>query len=381
MLSLHTNPAALAAQNALVVNGARTEIASTRLGTGLRVNSAMDDAAGLQIATRLRVQTSGMSAAKGNMQKSQSILQTADGALDEATTILIRMKDLATQAADGASTDRDRQAMQDEFSALTNQVSTITTATTFGGERLLMGDTVAERAAVATTTANAVAAAASTAAAAGAAAAQLGAAQAADAAGSTPATRVALGAAQANLTVATAQNTVAQAAASAAQDYADKVAQVKDVVGLFSTSVQFQIGAASSEAMTVSLTPLLDAMHTALHAASSTYDTFGIQHNGNGTDLLLASGANAAIDNVRKAIDAVATVRSALGANVNRLDHALANEANMALNTQLATGRLVDTDYAQESADFISSQMMTRTSGTMLHQASSMISMLMALLR
>jgi len=74
-------------------------------------------------------------------------------------------------------------------------------------------------------------------------------------------------------------------------------------------------------------------------------------------------------------------VRSALGANANRLDHAQANAANMSLNTQLATGRLVDTDYAQESADVISSQMMMRTSGTMLHQAGSMSSMLMALLR
>ena len=381
MLSLHTNPAALAAQNALVVNGTRNALAMTRLSTGLRINTAMDDAAGLQIATRLRAQSSGLGAAKGDMQKSQSILQTADGALDEATAILIRMKDLATQAADGASTDRDRQAMQDEFSALSNQVSTITTATTFGGERLLMGDTVAERAAVAAATANALAVAGSAAAALGAAAGQLGAAQAADAAGSTAATRAALGAAQSNLLAATAQNTVAQAAATAAQDYANKVAQVKDVVGLFSTSVQFQIGAAGSDAMTVALTPLLDAMHAALHTASSTYDTFGIQHNGSGTDLLLASGASAAIDNLRSAIDAVAAVRSALGANANRLDHAQANAANMALNTQRATGRLVDTDYAQESADFISSQMMMRTSGSMLHQAGSMSSMLMALLR
>lgn len=381
MLSLHTNLASLAAQNAMAVQGARTSYAMTRLGTGLRVNSAMDDAASLQIATRLRAQTAGMGAARGNMQKSQSIFQTADGALSEASAILIRMKDLAIQAADAASSDSDRVALQAEYGALTAQVSTITTATTFGGARLLMGDTVTERANVAAATASAVATAGSTAGAAAAAAAQLAAARAADAGGSTAATRAAVSAAAGALAAAAAQNAVAQAAASAAQAYAAKVAQVKDVVGLFSTDVQFQIGAGSRETMTVSLTPLLDAMHAALHAASSTYDLFGIQSSDNGSDLLLASSANAAIDKLSQAIDALASVRSALGANASRLEHAQANQSNMARNTQLATGRLVDADYAQESADLISGQMLLRSSNAMLHQSGSMASMLMALLR
>jgi hypothetical protein len=70
----------------------------TRLSTGYRINSAMDDAAGLQIATRLKAQTSGMAVAMRNTQNSTSMLQTAEGALDEVSNMLVRMKDLATQA-------------------------------------------------------------------------------------------------------------------------------------------------------------------------------------------------------------------------------------------------------------------------------------------
>ncbi|WP_443094248.1 flagellin N-terminal helical domain-containing protein, partial [Pseudoduganella umbonata] len=108
MLSLHTNNAALSAQNSLGRTQSTLSTSMTRLSTGFRINSASDDAAGLQIATRLKTQTSGMNVAMRNTQNSISMLQTAEGALSETTTILTRMKDLATQAADGSSTDKDQ---------------------------------------------------------------------------------------------------------------------------------------------------------------------------------------------------------------------------------------------------------------------------------
>ena len=112
MLSLHTNNAALSAQNSLTRTQSSLSTSMTRLSTGYRINSAMDDAAGLQIATRLKAQTSGMAVAMRNTQNSISMLQTAEGALDEVGNILVRMKDLATQAADGSSS-----AVDDEPSA------------------------------------------------------------------------------------------------------------------------------------------------------------------------------------------------------------------------------------------------------------------------
>src|SRR6218665_292226 len=96
MLSLNTNAAALSAQSSVGSTQSSLSTSQTRLSTGFRVNSAMDDAAGLQIATRLKAQTSGMAMAMRNTQNSISMLQTAEGALDEVTTMLTRMKSLAT---------------------------------------------------------------------------------------------------------------------------------------------------------------------------------------------------------------------------------------------------------------------------------------------
>ena len=97
MLSLHTNAATLSAQNSLGRTQSSLSTSMTRLSTGYRINSAMDDAAGLQIATRLKAQTSGMAVAMRNTQNSISMLQTAEGALNEVTNILTLMKDLATR--------------------------------------------------------------------------------------------------------------------------------------------------------------------------------------------------------------------------------------------------------------------------------------------
>jgi hypothetical protein len=84
----------------------------------------MDDAAGLQIATRLKAQTSGMAVAMRNTQNSTSMLQTAEGALDEVGNMLVRMKDLATQAADASSSTDDKTAMQSEYDSLGNELRT-----------------------------------------------------------------------------------------------------------------------------------------------------------------------------------------------------------------------------------------------------------------
>ena len=115
MLSLHTNNASLSAQNSIAKTQSQLSTSMTRLSTGYRINSAMDDAAGLQIATRLKAQTSGMTVAMSNTQNSTSMLQTAEGAFGEVTNMLIRMKDLATQAADASSNVDDKKAMQAEF--------------------------------------------------------------------------------------------------------------------------------------------------------------------------------------------------------------------------------------------------------------------------
>jgi flagellin len=381
MLSLHTNTAALAAQISFGRNEGRTAHAMTRLGTGLRINSAMDDAAGLQIATRLSAQTHGMAAAMNNIQKSLSLLQTGEGALEESTNILIRMKDLAIQAADGSATRTDRTALQAEFAALSQELSHISIDTSFGGAKLLLGDTTIEKAAVASAATTAATAAANAAAALAAANANNAAAIAADLAGSTPATQAARAAAAGALVNATETASVAGQAAADAQQYATAVAAVTGVDGLFAQPVSFQIGAASSEVMIAAFGTQLTDMQAALHGASSTYDTFGIQRQGVGTDLIAGTAASATIDRVQAAIDAVAGMRATLGATANRLNHINSNLSNVITNTTVARGRIMDTDYAQESAGMISGQMLMQAGSTVLRQSGSIAAMLMSLLR
>ncbi|ROQ25884.1 lateral flagellin LafA [Gallaecimonas pentaromativorans] len=139
-LSIQTNFASLVAQNSLTKNNNMLSTAMQRLGTGLRVNSAADDAAGLQIANRLTAQTRGMAVAQRNSQDAISMLQTADSSLDEASSIVFRMKDLATQAANGTNGTSDVAAMSSEYGELSSELTRIMTKTTYGsGQTLLAG--------------------------------------------------------------------------------------------------------------------------------------------------------------------------------------------------------------------------------------------------
>ncbi|MCG6266337.1 lateral flagellin LafA [Vibrio furnissii] len=139
-ISLHTNYANLVTQNNLnSVNKALTT-SMERLSTGLRINSAADDAAGLQIANRLEAQSRGMSVGMRNSQDAISMMQTAEGSMDEMTNMAYRMKDLATQAANGTNSAEDIAAMQSEFDALAGQLSKMQTSTNFGGQQLLGED-------------------------------------------------------------------------------------------------------------------------------------------------------------------------------------------------------------------------------------------------
>jgi flagellin len=285
MLSLHTNAAALSAQNSITRNQSSLSTSMTRLSTGYRINSAMDDAAGLQIATRLKAQTSGMAVAMRNTQNSTSMLQTAEGALDEVNNMLTRMKDLATQAADASSSGADQTAMQGEYDALGKELANVMGNTSFGGSKLLLGGTVGTGA------------------------------------------------------------------------------------------MTFQIGASSSETMSVDLSTDTTAVDNAIKAASKAY-TGGVA-----TELTAAGGANATIDLLSTAIDSVGALRSGLGAAANRLDHVYNNLANISTNSKAATGRIMDVDFATESSNMTSNQMLLQAGTAMLKQTNSMSSMVMSLLQ
>ena len=277
MLSIHTNYTSLLTQNNLNQTSGAMDQAMQRISTGFRINSASDDAAGLQIATRLQSQVNGLNVAQRNSQDAISMMQTAEGAFDEITNITHRMKDLATQAANGTNGDDELDAMDAEYQQLASELQSIIDNTEFGA--------------------------------------------------------------------------------------GNKLFEAND--GLFRNDISFQIGATTNEKLTVSIGAQLGDIDTAIAGMG-------------GLDAA-AGDADAAMDAADTLLSAVGAVRSELGANINRLEHTITNLGNMAENTEMSKGRIMDTDYAVESSNMMKNQMLTQMSMSMLSQANGMSGMVMSL--
>ena len=136
---VNTNVSSLNAQRNLSNSAKALDTSYTRLASGLRINSAKDDAAGLQISNRLTTQINGLDQGNRNANDGISVAQTAEGAMDEITSMLQRMRTLAQQAANGSNNADDRDALQQEYEQLTTEVNRIAKDTTFGGQKLLDG--------------------------------------------------------------------------------------------------------------------------------------------------------------------------------------------------------------------------------------------------
>jgi flagellin len=148
-LSIQSNMASMSIQNQLGRSNNDLSTALERLGSGFKINSAKDDAAGLQIASRLNAQVRGQEAALYNSNNAMSMMQTAEGAFDEMTNIAYRMKELATQAANGTNGTDEGVALNAEYLALGDELASIMQNTSFGGTKLLAIDVGADVAAAA----------------------------------------------------------------------------------------------------------------------------------------------------------------------------------------------------------------------------------------
>ncbi len=139
-MRISTNVMALNAQNKLTANQSKVEGSIKKLSSGLRINSAADDAAGLAISEKMRAQIRGLKQAQDNAQDGISLLQTAEGALQQTTDILQRMRELVIKAQNtGVLTDSDRTSITSELTTLRSEIDRIATSTTFNGKKLLNG--------------------------------------------------------------------------------------------------------------------------------------------------------------------------------------------------------------------------------------------------
>lgn len=138
-LFVNTNVSAINAQRQLINSGGSLDTAFKRLSSGFRINSAADDAAGLQISNRLSSQINGLNQAISNANDGISLAQTAEGAMEEITNSLQRIRTLAIQSQNGINSSGDRTALQKEVSALQTEIDRIKDTTQFGGIDLLKG--------------------------------------------------------------------------------------------------------------------------------------------------------------------------------------------------------------------------------------------------
>lgn len=313
-LSIHTNYAALVTQTSLNKFNNALTTTQQRLGTGLRINSAADDAAGLQIAARLNAQARGMSVAMRNVSDGISLLQTAEGAFNEMTDIVLRMKDLATQAANGTNSPEDRQSLQNEYDDLGRELANILGNTTYAGERLF-------------------------------AEAQTG----------------------ANLGYNLIDGSVGKFGGTAAD------------------GVVFQIGGTSAETMKLNVTAELTALvgTSGLAGISIIFQELAAgtpPSTAQGDELTDDTKTNGMIDTINGVLDSIGQLRAKFGATINRLNHTNNNLSNMRDNTEMAKGRIMDADFAMESANLSKNSMLLQSGISMLKQASQMPSLVMGLL-
>ena len=399
----------IAAQNAyrnLSVTSGQMEKSLERLSSGYRINRAADDAAGLSISEGLRSQIGGLKVAVRNSQDAISVVQTAEGALTESTSILQRMRDLAVQASNGGSQDTKAQAAaQTEFTQLQSELDRIAKTTSFGGQKLLdvgvsgstgysgnfqvgANNTTDDRIDVALTAAafgpvvSAVAGSAATAgtltgtgtfgAAAGTFDVTID--------GGTAVTVTMAGTETGFGDIASAINTAVGSTVATAT--AGGVTIASGTTGASSSVLVNNFTGASTATNTGTTgSPVAGAAAvTAVFASATGFDSSGL---GVGSAVTVSSTSNArsAIDLVDNAVKNVSTARAQLGAYQNRFEHTI-NNLNVAVeNLSASESRIRDTDMASEMVQFTRSQILSQAGTAMLAQANSAPQGVLQLLR
>ncbi len=272
-LYVNTNVASLNSQRNLTKSTNALQTSFERLSSGKRINSAADDAAGLQIGSRLESQVNGLNQAARNANDGISLAQTAEGALEETTNMLQRMRVLSIQSANGSNSAADRIALDTEFKELQVEINRVSDDTTFGGMNLLD--------------------------------------------------------------------------ATFNQD--------------------FQIGADANQIINVQISLDMDA--TGLGVGSAT------------NNILTMPDAQKAIANLDSAIAAVSDVRANLGAKQNRFSSTIRNLTNISENVSSSKSRIMDADFAAESAKLAQNQVAQQAASTMLSQANQQSQVAMSLLQ
>ncbi|MFS1418610.1 flagellin [Vibrio splendidus] len=363
-ITVNTNVSALVAQRNLSNANNMLNQSLERLASGSRINSAKDDAAGLQISNRLEAQMSGIDVAVRNANDGISIMQTAEGAMNETTNIMQRMRDLSLQASNGSNSQSERTAIQEEVTALNDELNRIAETTSFGGKKLLNGSFGSSSFQIGGSSGEAV---------------QIGLKNMrTDDINMGGFSYVANGMASDSWEVKSNQNDMTMSFtdrfgqpqeitinAKAGDDIEELATYINGQTDQVSASVndegQLQIYMSGEDtAGTISFS---GSLASELSMSAGYYESVD---DINVTDVGGAQRAVSILDTAMKYVD---SHRSELGAMQNRFDHAINNLENVHENLATSNSRIKDTDYAKETTQMLKQQILQQVSTTILAQA------------
>jgi flagellin len=380
---INTNVASLNAQRNLSMSQASLNTSLQRLSSGLRINSAKDDAAGLAISERFTAQIRGLDQASRNANDGVSLAQTAEGALVEVTSNLQRIRELAVQSSNATNSNTDRAALQTETTQLLNEIDRVANQTSFNGVKLLDGSFSGAQFQVGANAGETITVSSITdanVAALGSVSQATGGALSVAASGLTGfATAIAAGGVTVNGVDIGAVGSASSAAERAGQlvNAINNVSQQSGVGASYDGSTG-QITLTSAAAITVAGTTN-DATVAGYANASigSVTTTTGI------STLSVSSYASAqlAIQQVDSALATVSTSRASLGAIQNRFSSVVSNLATSSENMSASRSRIVDADFAKETANLTRAQILQQAGVAMLAQANAVPQNVLSLLR
>lgn len=363
-VNVNTNVSAMTAQRYLNSATSAQQTSMERLSSGSKINSAKDDAAGLQISNRLNVQSRGLDVAVRNANDGISMAQTAEGAMNETTNILQRMRDLSLQSSNGSNSKSERVAIQEEVTALNDELNRIAETTSFGGNKLLNGTFGTKAMQIGADNGEAVMLTLNNMRSDNA---MMGGNGYVAANGQGKDWAVQSGAndltieltdkfgAQQNVTINAKKGDDIEELATYINGQTDLITASVDEEGrlqLFTDNNRVEGAATFGGALAGELD--IGA------AAAKTVDNM---------DVTTVGGAQEAVAVVDAALKFVDSHRAELGAFQNRFDHAINNLDNINENVNASKSRIKDTDFAKETTALTKSQILSQASSTVLAQA------------
>lgn len=389
---INHNLNAMNAHRNMVGNTANAGKSMEKLSSGLRINRAGDDAAGLAISEKMRGQIRGLDQAQRNSQDSISMIQTAEGALNETHSILQRMRELAVQSSNDTNTNVDRGAIADEMNQLTNEIDRIANTTEFNTQKLLDGSKVGLVDAKASdtsiqlnTNANIKVAATTL--------TNIGDSFTVTITKTSGTTGTAFATTDFNASVVGGTNTIVLTSGTQLT-YTDASSNAS-TIDLTSTLASM----ASGESVTISVkasvaqqTDVTKALSMQIGANSGQNMLIGINDmkakalgvrdaSGNALNVSDAKYSTAAITQINNALEKVSAERSKLGAFQNRLEHTINNLGTSSENLSAAESRVRDVDMANEMMTYSKNNILQQASQAMLAQAKSQPEQVLQLLR